>query len=282
MGKHINEVGLPGSELTARIALAAAGLSGNRHIGETIHRIGSAALVVAHVHDKISDGLPDEITDRVRLCATPEVVAHALEHTRINRMGILTPDDREWPAQLSALGNAEPLLLWLAGDTGNLSELPVAMTGTTRPTNQGREDVVELATRLADAQWVIAATSRPGIDQLALLSAEAVGGRSIVVVPTARLPRSTGHELAVSENPPGAPIMIGGAMRTHALLAALAGKIIVTEAQAGSGAMRTGIAGHALGRPVGVTEDAASGSRRLRREYGAPLVRTLAEVERLH
>ena len=264
---------LPPSELTARIALAAAGLSGNRQISQAIHRHGSATAVVAEAYDRVGQ-LPDDLSRRIRELGTPTAVVRALEHTRHARMRILLPDDLEWPSQLRVLGNAAPLLLWLP-------EPPVAITGAARPSDDARQVTVEIATRLADAGWVVAATSRPGVDAQALLAADRVGGSTITIAGAPRALPENGRALLVSENPPGLPLLVGSALRGPVLLAALAGKVLIAEAQIGSGAIRTGVAAHALDRPLGILDIRTGGSRLLRARHGARLVRTLADAERL-
>jgi predicted Rossmann fold nucleotide-binding protein DprA/Smf involved in DNA uptake len=276
-----NTSSLPDSELTARIALACAGLSGNRHIGKAVQSARGAHTLVAGIHDGNDAGLPEEVLQRVREFATPASVVVALEATQRREMRILTPTDRDWPAQVAVLRNAAPLLLWCSGRVENLHDLPVAITGAARPSEVGRRATVDVTLGLADKQWTIAATCRPGIDELAMNTMALTRGRAIAVASVAVKVTDKSRALVVSENPPAVPVILGSALRSHALLAAIADKVLITEAQSGSGALRTGIAAHALGRPLGVLDETAPGSEQLRVRYGASVVRNADDVERL-
>ena len=279
--KHVTE--LPGQELAARVALAAAGLNGHRTIGDLMHKTGSAAKVVADAHDN-GTLLPETLADSVRRVGTGQHVARIFELTRRAGMTLLTPDDDLWPTQLSGLGHAEPQILWAAGNPWLLLERPIAITGNIRPTAKAQHDTIDLATKVADAGWTVAAITRPGVDQLALLGAGAMDGRTIAISNEARAadPSRPERSLVISENPMGLPAVLGSVLRAHLLLAVLAGKVIVVEALDGSGALRTGVVAHAFDRPLGVVNSDAGGTRRLVDEYGADLVDTLASVERLH
>jgi DNA processing protein len=279
--KHLIE--LPGQELAARVALACAGLNGNRTIGDALAKTRSAAKVVADAHDH-GTLLPESLADGIRRLGTGALVAHVFELTRLNGIRLLTPDDDLWPMQLSGLGHAEPCILWTAGNPWLLLERPIAITGNIRPTAPAQHNTIELATKVADAGWTVAAIHRPGVDQLALLGAGAMDGHTITIANQARpADRSRpDRSLVISESPMGLPAKLGSALRAHMLLAILAGKVIIVEALDGSGALRTGVVAHAFDRPLGVTASDAGGTRRLVDEYGAEQVGTLASVERLH
>jgi DNA processing protein len=281
MHKHQRE--LPSAEVCARIAIAAAGLSGNRHIGKLIAHYGTAVDVVAIAYDNDPyRDLPLEVAQRLRTLGRPAVVAAVLNATAQMGLQLLMPGDLGWPAQLDALGSAAPALLWVSGDSMLLADLPIALTGTARPDPWLREEVLNLATRIADDGWTLATTRRPGIDLLVRDAALAMHGGLVSLAPTATTAPDEG-EVVVSENPPLLPVVVGSALRVPILLAALGGKVLVAGAQHGSAALRTGIAAHALSRPLGVIPDPGNSDRRdrLQDDFGAPVVQTLAEVERL-
>lgn len=278
--KHLVE--LPGQELAARVALACAGLNGHRTVGATLHRTGSASKIVADAHDH-GTLLPDNLADRIRRLGTGALVAQVFELTRMKGMTLLTPDDDLWPMQLSGLGHAEPCILWAAGNPWLLLERPLAISGSIRPTAHAQHATIELATKVADAGWTVAAIHRPGVDQLALLAAGAMDGRTIAIANQAHAADASRPEraLVISENPMGLPAVLGSVMRAHLLLAVLAGKVIIVEALDGSGAFRSGVVAHAFDRPLGVTDSDAGGTRRLIDEFGAEKVESLSSVERL-
>lgn len=274
---------LPSPEVCARVALACAGLGGNRHIGHAIRTRGSAVDLVAACYDRDPFlDLPPEVVARLRSLGAGHVVASVLEITSKLGMRILTPVDAEWPDQLEVLGTATPVALWAAGNTDALVELPVVVTGDTSPDPWLRHDVIDLTTRIADDGWTIATAARPGIDQIAARSALAMDGDLITVATTARQSQHRG-EVVISENPPLLPVVLASALRTPVVLAALGGKVLVAGGQPGSGAMRTGVAAHALARPLGVVgaSEGRAGGNRLHQQFGAPVIGSLAEVERL-
>lgn len=281
MHKHQHE--LPSAEVCARIAIAAAALGGNRHIGKLIQHSGTAVDVVAAAYDDDPyRDLPLEVAQRLRTLGRPAVVAAVLNATAQMGLQLLMPGDPAWPSQLDALGSAAPVLLWARGDATLLADLPIALTGTARPDPWLREEVLNLATRIADDGWTLATTRRPGVDLLTRDAALAMHGRLISLAPTATTAHDEG-EVVVSENPPLLPVVLGSALRVPILLAALGGKVLVAGAEHGSAALRTGIAAHALARPLGVIDEseAPMGRNRLRDDFGAPVVQTLTQVERL-
>lgn len=282
MSKHRLST-LPTAEVCARVAIAAAGLSGHRTIGNAITARGSAVDLIADCYDRNPLlELDDTLAHRLRTLGRPGVVASILDVTTQLGMQVLTPDHDMWPHQLDGLRAAAPVALWLAGDPLLLEEPPIVVTGNTNPNPTLRYDVVDLSTRIADDGWTVATTSRPGVDQLVHHSTVAMGGDLVTVATTARRNRSE-LEVVVSENPPLLPVVLASAMRAPILLAAFAGKVLVAGSQPGSGAMRTGIAAHALCRPLGVVghETGRAGEDPLHQQFGAPVVGTLAEVERL-
>jgi predicted Rossmann fold nucleotide-binding protein DprA/Smf involved in DNA uptake len=281
MHKHQRE--LPSAEVCARIAIAAAGLGGNRHIGKLIQHYDTAVDVVAIAYDNDPyRDLPLEVAQRLRTLGRPAVVAAVLNATTQMDLQLLIPGDLGWPTPRDALGSAAPVLLWASGDAMLLADLPIALTGTARPDPWLRERVLDLATRIADDGWTLATTRRPGIDQLTRDAALAMNGHLVSLAPTATTARDEG-EVVVSENPPMLPVVLGTALRVPILLAALGGKVLVAGAEHGSGALRTGIAAHALARPLGVIDESEVPARpdRLRDDFGAPVVQTLTQVERL-
>lgn len=281
--RHAKLIELPGQQLAARVALAAAGLNGHRTIGAILRNTSSPASLVADAHDH-GTLLPEMLADSIRRLGTGAHVARIFELTRQAGMTLLTPDDDLWPMQLSGLGQAEPQILWAAGNPWLLLERPIAITGNIRPTDRAQHDTLELATKVADAGWTVAAIARPGVDQLALLGAGAMDGRTIAISNEARRgdPSRPERSLVISENPMGLPAVLGSVLRAHLLLAVLAGKVVIVEALDGSGPLRTGIVAHAFDRPLGVIASDAAGTRRLVDEYGADLIDGLASVERLH
>ena len=274
---------LPTPEVSARVAIAAAGLSGNRFVGHALKACGSAIELVAAVWDEDPTlELDAETAHRLRTLGRPALVAAVLDVTAHLGLTVLTPHDECWPHHLDVLGAAAPVVLWVGGDPLILLEPPIAITGDTHPDPELRHEVIDLTTRIADDGWTIATTGRPGVDQLAGRAATVMDGELITVTTTARRSRRA-NEVVISENPPQLPVVLGSSLRTPILLAGIAGKILIAGGTPGSGAMRTGIAGHALARPLGVFPHGVgrAGEVGLHEQFGTPVVGTLAEVERL-
>ncbi|TPW78041.1 DNA-processing protein DprA [Schumannella soli] len=264
---------LPEPDTSARVALACAGLSGNRHIGHAL-KAAPADEVIGRCLDGTDTGLPDEVAFRVRTLVNPGLVASVLTSTAHDGLTLLTPVDARYPAGLGRLGAAAPLILWVAGDAGLLGEEPVVITGGTRPDAQLRHEIVETATKTAQSGRTVAAAARRGVDELAAESIRAVEGRLVSVATTLRQLEPRPGEVVVSENPPYLPAVIAAQVRTPVLLAAIAEKVIVADARPGTSAYRTAVAAHALDRPLGVLGNPEHGVRGDR-------VSTLVDVERL-
>ncbi len=282
MSKHLVP-SLPTPEVCARVAIAAAGLSGNRSIGHALKACGSAIELVAAAWDEDPTlELDAETAHRLRTLGRPSLVAAVLDVTAQLGLTVLTPQDECWPHHLDSLGAAAPVVLWAGGDPLILLVPPIAITGDTHPARELVHEVIDLTTLIAADRWTIATTGRPGVDQLAGRAATLVDGDLITVTTTARRSRRA-NEVVISENPPQLPVVLGSSMRTPILLAGIAGKILIGGGAPGTGAMRTGIAGHALGRPLGVLTSgvghASDGG--IHERFGAPVVGTLAELERL-
>ncbi|TPW78406.1 DNA-processing protein DprA [Schumannella sp. 10F1B-5-1] len=260
-------------DTTARVALACAGLSGNRHLGRTLQNT-PAEEVVAACMDGTNHGLPDAVAFRVRTLVNPALVAAVLTSTARDGLTLLTPADPRWPQSLQRLGAAAPVVLWVAGDPDLLREEPVVITGGTRPDAQLRHQVIEVTTATAQSGRLVAAAARHGVDDLVGRATLALEGRLLTVATTPRLLDPGPGQVVVSENPPYLPAVMASQVRTPVLLAALAEKVLVADARPGTGAYRTAVAAHALERPLGVLGDPAHGVRGKR-------VSTLVEVERL-
>lgn len=276
-------------DTAARVALACAGVSGEVSVHVGIQTLGSAAALVAAVHDDQDAAVPlsPQVRRRIRSLATGDRVARVLQETARHGLGILTPRGELWPAQLGALRGLAPQLLWVQGDPSILLEPSVAITGTATPTSYGIHIGIELATGLAGRGWVVAAGTGSGIEQIALRSADAMKGRSVTVAAAPLKTRTRSpRTVIVSELPPTAQLTLRAQRRSKHLLAALASKTIVIEAGLSSGALRTAEAAHAMDRPVGVVQGPvmspdSAGCQWLAQEHRMPVVASIADADRL-
>lgn len=212
-------------------------------------------------------------------------------------IGALIPADPEWPAGLNDLGVRAPYVLWTRGATSFLTSPlreRVTVTGARAATDYGMEVTSDLAANLADDERVIVAGGGFGIEGAAHRGALAQGGHTVAFLaggvdrayPSAHremLERIGDVGLLVSELPPGAAPSRQRFLTRGRLLAALSGVTVIPEASVRSGAMRTAMHAHALGRRVGavpgpVTSVTSAGSHELIKRGVALMVTTTSDV----
>lgn len=273
----------------ARIALACAGVSGDPTVATGIETLGGPVAFVAAIHDgrDHAAALSNLVRQRIRCFATASRVAAVLQSMRRNWVCALTPSHGQWPTQVGSLGRRAPLVLFTKGDATLLRLPSIAFAGNPSPTSEAIHMTIELATGLADRQWVITAGLGQGIAQLALRSATAMQGRTI------RLAAMGLHDIfvvegsvAISELPPTNTVTVRGQRRAKNLLAAISTKTIIVEAGAHSGALRTAQAAHEMNRPVGVVAGAngntsAGGCGLLLERHSLALVSSITDADRL-
>ncbi len=279
-------------DTAARIALAAAGVAGDPFVAAGISMLGGAATFVAAVHDQQDGPIPltAVVRQRIRTLATASRVSSILGETCRLGLSLLTPLNHQWPTQVDSLRGVAPLVLWVRGNIEALGAASVAITGSTAPTPYGIHMTIELATGLASRDWVLVAGTSSGIDQLTVRSADAMKTATITVAPTSLGEQHPVNDLSVqvSEVPPELGVTIRSQRRSKHLVAAIASKTIIVEAELSSGALRTAEAAQAMSRPVGVvvpggTASAAStGCRELARQHGVQLVRSTRDADWLH
>lgn len=282
---------LTDADTAARVALAVAGVAGDPGVAVAAHTFGSAASLVAAVHDQrdAAAALAPPVRHRIRTLATGAAVARVLLETQRLQLSCITPSHSEWPTQLASLRGIAPLLLWVRGDTRTLADPSIAIAGTTAPTAYGIHMGIELATGLAGRGWVVVTGAGSGIDQIVLRAASAMKGKSITVATTSleHLALPDGGGVQVSELPPGFPVTVRSQRRAKHLVAALAAKTIIVEAGTSSSAMRTAEAAHALGRPVGVVPGPvdspfSAGCHILAQRHRVELITSIRDADWLH
>ena len=172
-------------------------------------------------------------------------------------------DDPRYPASLRDL-EPGPDQLWVDGSTSALDGPVVAIVGTRRMTPYGERVAGELAAALATAGATVVSGLAPGIDCTAHASALGAGGSSVAVLGegiTSFLANSGGRRrrlamairgrgALVSTYPPVMPAQGWMFAKRNAVIAALAGAVIVVEAPAGSGALITAADAARMRRPV--------------------------------
>lgn len=252
---------------------------------------------------------PEEFLDRARagrtglrhgegLSARLVGVDAAAARDRAEHLGarIITRVDREWPSQLSALGERTPLALWVVGaaDLRLAALRSVAMVGARACTAYGEEIARAWSMELAAAGWTIVSGAAFGIDAAAHRAALAADGLTIAMVaggvdvpyPVAHavlLAQIADQGLIVSEVPPGESVRRQRFLSRNRMIAALSRATVVVEAAERSGTSATARAAWAMQRPVlavpgPLTSPASAGCHRMVQERMAVLVTQCADV----
>lgn len=206
---------------------------------------------------------------------------------------IVTPaDDAYPPALLAAPGR--PLALYVKGDASALSKPAIALVGTRRATQYGRDVAGRLAYDLAKAGWSVVSGLALGIDAAAHRGALDAGGVTVGVIGSGldRFYPEENRELARDVAANGGAVVSEFAfgrppdketfpIRNH-VVAALARGVVAVEAPERSGTLITTSIAADLGRtvmavPGRVDSRMSAGCLRLIRD-GAVLVRNADDV----
>lgn len=174
---------------------------------------------------------------------------------------VLTAGAAGWPSGLSSLGEAEPVLLWLYGQLPTESDACVAIVGSRRCTDYGRECARRFAEVVVGGGRQVVSGGAFGIDAAAHEGSLAAGGRTVLyaaggaghIYPArheAMFRRAAGSGAVVWEHPPGTPLSPQAFLHRNRLIAATAGVTVVVEAAQRSGALNTGRSAADLGRLV--------------------------------
>jgi DNA processing protein len=235
---------------------------------------------------------------RAEIARERERIDPAQERRRCAAAGlqVICRCDVRYPAALAELESA-PAVLHVAGGGERFAQLvadqPVAIVGTRKPSDYGRELAGSLARSLGGAGLTVISGMAPGVDSAAHAGALAAAAPTVAVLPGAagrpyppalrslfRAIVTSG--VAVWELPPGTSVRRWMFPARNRVIAALAAMTVVVEAPERSGSLITAAFAGALGRPVGavpgrVTSELAAGPHRLLRD-GSVLVRGPQDV----
>lgn len=210
------------------------------------------------------------------------------------KVEILTPADDDYPAVFREM-RAHPLALYVKGNVKALSRPAIAMVGTRRSTEYGRNEASRLSFDLASDGWVVVSGLALGIDAAAHRGALDASGVTVGVLGSAldmfypEENRALAREMiekggaVVSEFPFGRGADEHTFPQRNRVVAALAKGVIAIEAPAKSGTLITTSLAAELGRtvmalPGRVDSRASAGCLKLIRD-GARLVRNARDVE---
>jgi DNA processing protein len=223
----------------------------------------------------------------------PHFALAALEATGLRRLGTYTVGHRK---PVEGGEPIPPIALWVRGtiDLATVGVRSAAIVGARAATEYGERIAKNIASGLAERDFVVVSGGAYGIDAAAHRGALAVGGQTVLVSAGgldrpyppgngALFERAAESGLLVSESPPGAAPQRRRFLTRNRLIAALGVGTVVVEAANRSGAMNT--AGHCarLGRtvmavPGPVTSPMSAGCHRLlAAEEGRALL--VADVE---
>jgi DNA processing protein len=293
----------------ARIALGHLIEPGSRDLGIIVNRVGPVEALARLIGGRVPKRLREQAAPRLRAFDPVAVAALALD--RADRIGvrIITPEDEEWPAQLTDLESISldvrdpierdtypPHCIWLRGPwpLAETLDRSVAIVGSRASTSYGDHMAAELAHGLAERGWAVVSGGAIGIDAAAHRGAVAGSGRTVAVLAcgidrpyppsNAQLLARIGDEgLLLSEWPPGAdPHRHRFLVRNRVIAAASQGTVMV-EANRRSGARFTLKRAHMLNRlclavPGPATSAMSQGCHDEIRDRRAVLVATVEQI----
>jgi DNA processing protein len=217
------------------------------------------------------------------------------EMTRLERAGVkaLAYNDAAYPERLREIYDFPPVI-YVKGELHPEDEWCLAVVGTRRATNYGRQVTAEIVTDLARRRITIVSGLARGIDTIAHRSALEAGGRTIAVfacgldiiypVENERLAREISENGAlISEYPLGTRPRAENFPRRNRILSGLSLGVLVTEAGEGSGAMITAADAIEQNRevfavPGSVLSPASQGTNALIQKGEAKLVRRYTDI----
>ena len=219
----------------------------------------------------------------------PGVIEHELKAARAAGARLIGEDDPDWPAALTDLADAPPLL-WCIGDTALFRRPAVALVGARNASSLGTRMAKRLAAALCEAGFTVVSGLARGIDAAAhdaalpaTIAVQAGGVDVIYPAENAALADRIGAQgLRISEAPIGLQPQARHFPARNRIIAGLAQAVVVVEAAAKSGSLltaRNALDNHreVLAVPGHPFDARAAGCNMLIRD-GAILVRSAEDV----
>jgi DNA processing protein len=174
---------------------------------------------------------------------------------------LITPGTPAWPTGLASLGEAAPCALWTWGSVPVDPSLMVAIVGSRRSTQYGRDCARVLARAVVASGRAVVSGGASGIDAAAHGGALDVSGCTVLfaaggagtVYPENHqglYERVRARGAVVWEFPAGTRLARRSFLHRNRLIASAAGATVVVEAALRSGALNTGRTAADLGRLV--------------------------------
>lgn len=155
---------------------------GVRSAHKLVEHFGSPqGAYMASLTELESCGIPPRVAQAVFAQAGVREAEKEMEAARKVGCGLLTYGRDEYPPRLKQIPDP-PLVLYVRGNVGALSQYAVSIVGTRRPTAYGSQVAHRLAADLAQRQLAIVSGLARGIDSAAHRGALEVGGKTIAVL----------------------------------------------------------------------------------------------------
>jgi DNA processing protein len=258
-----------------------------------LDKFGSVSAVFAASHKQLGEvrGLPDNVVNEILNPSLPDRAAVELE--RMAKLGIewLSIADDRYPALLKEIPRP-PIALTVQGDLIP-DETCVAIVGSRRCTDYGKQVAATLAKDLARAGVTVVSGLARGLDAVAHETTLEAGGRTLAVLASglANIYPAEHHELALAVSKQGA-VMTEAALDgppigklfplRNRIISGLSRAVIIVEAAEKSGALSTAF--HALDQnrevfavPGRLGDPSSAGTNELLRK-GATLIRSIDDV----
>ena len=282
------------AELEARLRLHRLPEVGPRRYYTLFSAFGSASSALsAPASAWQALGLPTACAQARRSPQVRDGASAALRWLERSSHHVLLHDQADYPALLSELSDAPPLL-FVAGDPTILEKPQLAMVGSRRASRPGLDTTAAFSRSLAAAGFVITSGLALGVDGAAHQAALEVGGQTVGVLGTGlqKLYPQRHRALAdamiasgsavVSEFPLDAGPLPANFPRRNRIISGLSLGVLVVEASVASGSLITARLAAEQGRevyamPGSIHHPGARGCHQLIRD-GATLVETVEHI----
>jgi DNA processing protein len=244
-----------------------------------------------------STGLSQKIVDNLLSLRSQVDLEQIWDSIQAKGIQVLTWEDSEYPSRLKEIDQPPPVL-YVRGRIQVEDEWAVAVVGTRRITNYGRQMTEELAACLAQNGVTVVSGLARGVDAVAHQAALNAGGRTLAVLGSGvdriyppehrRMAESIIQQGAViSDYPPGSPPEASNFPPRNRIISGLSMAVIVIEAGETSGALITASFAAEQGRdvyaiPGNVRAPQSIGTNRLIQKGAFPLLEVKDLLENLN
>lgn len=215
---------------------------------------------LASRQDLEQHGLHPKLIDNLFLVKHSARLDQAWEKIQKSEIQVLTWNDADYPRSLREIDQSPPVL-YLLGEVNDLEHPAVAVVGTRRMTQYGRQATKELTTELSRRGISVVSGLARGVDAAAHQAAMDAGGRTLAVLgsgvdqiypPEHRkmAERIRTNGAVISDYPPGTQPEAGNFPPRNRLISGLSRAVVIIEAGEKSGALITAAYAAEQGREV--------------------------------